>query len=681
MKPLGLLFTIAATLLVPSTLLAQAEGRRMALVIGIGAYDSLESLDRSVSDAWEVGDVLRREAQFTVTPVMDASAALLRQQVTDFAARIQSNDVVVIYYAGHGIQVDGRNYLVPSDFPPDATKLPTMAISADELLELIGGNNPSMKLLILDACRNSPLAGVASRGLAPMEPAAFGAGTRIEFAASAGQAARDGLFADELVAELARPGQDVDAVFRNVRAAVADASGGLQTTMSASQLTMNFYFIPAQLARPGEALEVLERVSRTMPRGELGQTEALQALVQQRYSLAGTELLAGLAFERGTFNGADLEGALLTGTDFDGASLREADVSRASLIFADLNAADLTGGRADSAAFAVAELDSARLAGVHALGSTWLATRGRGTDFTGADLGGAGFMFADLRGAKFDGANLSDAVFMGSDLRGASFAGALLGNTNLTGTRLDSDALSASQSSGACRLDLPVVPDGTYGYVFTVVGIEPIPSSRFSGGWEYSRFTETRHLFRLPVGNLPTCRTRTAVGDGWFPLWQARGEDRLRDDISFRIPHEVLEQAGRRAEVESRIQSHLEWLYPFPSGEYTATISPSDLPADGQSLAGTWSLNFMADGTLRLDHSNGTSMDARYSRETRYRMTVTGPSDVLGCEGRPGEYDWYAAVDGQLKLVPSRQDSCAARAMVLRTTDWRPRSGGRAGGG
>lgn len=658
---------ICTAVVCASDSLAQAEGRRLALVIGVSAYDPLSRLDQSLEDAREVGEVLDEKAGFEVTQIMDATSAALRRQVTDFAAKVEPSDVVVIYYGGHGVQYDGHNYLLPSDYPDDASQLTTLALSASELLETIGSKRPLIKLLILDACRNSPLSGVADPGLAEMKPDAFGTGTRIEFAASTGQTAADGLFAAHLVTELARPGLDVEDVFRNVRASVAKASSGMQTPMSATMLTVNFYFMPAQTTSPGDALANLERVSAAMPRGELGQTAALQALVQQQQSLAGTDLFEGLSLEAGTFNRVDLAGALLAGTNFSGSALRNANFTNANLSFGILSGADLSEATADSAAFAFAQADSATFTSARARGSKWFAARAHRAVFKGANLEGAGFAFADLRGAVFDGANLTGAVFLGSDLRGAVFDGAILDNTDFTGSRIDAGALTGAQSREACQLL------STVGGTVKVVGIEPIPSSRFSGGYEYSRFHDNRYIFRLAPNSFGGCEPRVLGDIGWFPVSHSGGEDHIRDDFGFRLSHKLLEQSGRRAEIRTRIAQHFEWLYPFPAGRYTATIAAADVPLEQRGLAGRWSIDFMDDGKLIFESGGEPPIEARYEKRTDYRFTITGETGPFQCGRAPAEYRWFLTAKGNLQVASYPLDGCAKRSIVLQAHDWMPK--------
>ncbi len=375
----------------------------------------------------------------------------------------------------------------------------------------------------------------------------------------------------------------------------------------------------------------------------------------------------------GTFNEADFAQARLTAAEFDRASLRNGHFTGASLTLAALNGTDLSESRAPGAAFAFIEGDSANFSDMQASGSTWFAARARRARFEGAKLNKASFAYADLRGASFDGANLTGAVFFATDLRGASFKGATLNATDFTGSLLDDHALTRSQAAGACRVPLPEVPDGAeYAYMLTVVAIEPIPNARFDGGYEYARFSETQHLFRLEPTDFDLCATRELQNDPWHPLWQHRGEDQLRKEVSFRLSHDLLQQSGRRAEVRSRIQGHLDWLYPFPQGSFTTALTASDLPPEEKGLSGSWSLEFRPDATLFFDRINTDPYAARYERQPRYRFTVTGDSAALGCAGISAEYRWYYALRGNLRLSSYPADRCAIRKHLLEAGEWVP---------
>jgi uncharacterized protein YjbI with pentapeptide repeats len=657
---------------------AQAEGRRLALVIGISGYAPLPRLALPFTDADTVSKVLAGAGKFKVTQIMDPTAASFRSEIAEFVETVQPNDIVVIYYAGHGVQRQNRNYLLPIDFPADVGQLNSKAIAIDELLNMIDTKQPAIKLLILDACRNSPLPG-ADNGLAEMDSRGFGAGTRIEFAAFAGRTAADGLYARHLVAELVKPGQDVDGVFRNVRARVVRDSRGQQTPSSTTQLTVNFFFVPAQMASPGEALAVLQRVASTMPRAELGQTAALQSLIQQDHSLAGTELLEGLAFVGGAFNRIDLSRARLAGAQFDRSQLQDATLTGATLSFATMNHTNLSRATMNNASFGFVEADSALARETQAAGSTWFAARARAANFAKSNLRGAGFMLSDLRNADFTGADLTGAVFVANDLRGAQFTGATIANTDFTGSLIDASAFTPAQRRGACQMNLPVVPAGTFGHVLTVVVIEPIPNNRFSGGYEYSRFHESQHIFRFPPAGLGPCQPRTLTDNGWFPIWQSRGQDQLRNDLSFRLTQKLLQQAGRRSEIRSRIQQQLEWAYPFPTGELRVTIATTDVPPEQRALAGSWRLSFQADGRLLLQRDGSPATTGRYEKRPPYKLSISVDSQLLGCGPTPVDYNWYLTPQNSLKLIAYPGDSCVNRSLVLQKMEWQPSLPARGG--
>lgn len=644
------------------------EGRRLALIIGNSAYTQLTQLDRAFDDAVEIGKVLREKANFSITRLMDMNWKSLREGIQKFSLEIKSNDVVVVYYAGHGIQSNGSNYILPTDFPDEANKLASMALPVEELLQLIRARKPTITLLILDACRNSPLTGIKNVGLAEMKTVNL-SGTRIEFAASAGQAAGDGIFAPYLAAELSRPGLDIDTVFRNVRSHVEKASGGTQTTMSASQLTINFYFIPAQLAKPGEALAVLDRVASTKPRGELGQSEALRALVQQGLSLAGTKQLEGLSFRSGTFNGAILSQTTLTGTEFDGASIRNGDFTQASLAFATLKGADLSESKLNDAALAFVEGDTTNFSLIEARDSTWFAARGTKAKFDGARLTKTSFVFADLRGASFDKADLTGAMFFASDLRGASFEGATISQTDFSGSLLDDNALNSQQKAGACRMPLPIIPDGfQFAYAIKLSVIEPIPSGRFKEGYEYSIFSETEHLFMMALNNFKPCEPRKLPNSRWLPVWQHLGKDTLQRDIRFQLAHEFLQQSGRRAEIRARIRQHMEWLYPFPEGKFRAVALTSDT-----STKDEWSLDFRKDEVLVFNRKGSQPFSANYLRGSDYALSINGRSGSFECTDVPAQYGWHYSPEGYLILTSYYSvDPCKSRYSVLTTHRWVP---------
>ena len=574
-------FAVALFLVAAST--AHAEPKRLALVIGISEYDALGRLPHAAADATAVGDALEKEAGFIVTRLVDepTPAKALRGKLNDFVASVNRDDVVIIYYAGHGIQAENANYLLPDDFPKSGGALKTHAISVDELLKSVAARAPQVKVLVLDACRNNPLATNGPVGLAQMNSAAYGPNTHVEFAAGAGQTARDGLFAKHFATELVRKGANLDQVFRSVREKVGAATKGEQTTFSNSRMELNFFFVSIALPDAGSALATLERAAATLPLGDVGQTLAIESLISANRSLAGTDLLQGLSLVKGTFNAGDFSSARMTASDLSGASLRASDLRKANLSFSKLNGtifdstdATCAKGQAepgkectklDGATFSFADAKDAQLAGVHASDTNWFAVRAEGIKFSGATLQRAGFMFADLKKAVFDGADLRGAFFIGSDLRGASFKGAILENTDFTGAIVDSTSLTRDQASRACETPPPPFQPGQFAYAFSVVVIEVIPNTRFDGGFENARFIDKRYPYDLLPNGLAKCKPRQLPDGAWYPVWQARGEDQIKNDFAARFSQKLLQQAGRRAAVRTRIDDHFNALWKPPA--------------------------------------------------------------------------------------------------------------------
>ncbi|QQO22235.1 caspase family protein [Bradyrhizobium diazoefficiens] len=215
---------------------AQAE-KRVALVIGNSAYKNVPQLPNPANDATLVGDMLRRIGFDFVETKTDLNIAEMRRALRDFGARARDASVAVIYYAGHGIELDGTNYLIPTE-----AKLETDSDVLDEALPLdraMYAVEPAkqLRLIILDACRDNPFAKsmkrtLASRsigrGLAKVEPTS--PNTMIAYAAKAGSTASDGdtqnsPFAMALVERLPTPGLDLRKAFGFVRDDVLKTTG------------------------------------------------------------------------------------------------------------------------------------------------------------------------------------------------------------------------------------------------------------------------------------------------------------------------------------------------------------------------------------------------------------------------------------------------------------------------
>lgn len=186
---------IAAWCMLAGIAAAQTPEKRVALVVGAGKY-SVKPLNNSVNDARAVGASLRK-AGFEVTEVFDPDRSTFLKARTAFTAKADGADAAVIYFAGHGVELAGKNYLLPIDVDGQTDEtLKDTSIEAASLKEALSGAR-LVRYLILDACRDNPFASnrslAANRGLAAEQPrSASGEGVGILFATSTGDVAADG---------------------------------------------------------------------------------------------------------------------------------------------------------------------------------------------------------------------------------------------------------------------------------------------------------------------------------------------------------------------------------------------------------------------------------------------------------------------------------------------------------
>ncbi len=225
----------------------------IALVIGNSAYPQAP-LGNPGRDAVVLSGALQRLG-FKVIVEVNADLGTMLDAVDRFVAGIRPGGVGFFYYSGHGIQLDGENYLLPIDF--DATSMARakrISVSAEQIREQMEERGSALNMLILDACRNNPFRSSksASRGLAVMSS---NPGTYIVFATCPGCVAddnpggRNGLFTTYFLESLETPGLELDAIFKRVSKKVAKASGGRQIPWRASSFSDDFYFVRSKRER------------------------------------------------------------------------------------------------------------------------------------------------------------------------------------------------------------------------------------------------------------------------------------------------------------------------------------------------------------------------------------------------------------------------------------------------
>jgi uncharacterized caspase-like protein len=248
-----------------SPLAAQAQNR-VALVIGQSAYQKVVQLPNTANDAKQMTALLS-QAGFNVTTASDLSQIEMRQAIAEFAAKVAQGGpqtVAAVFYAGHGLQIDGENFLVPVDIDPQReSDIPLEAVRLNDLMNTLGALPTAMRIYMLDACRNNPfpsIAGSAGKGLAMVDTRAGSQGSFISFSTSPGAEAEDGTGADSpyttALLQVAHDAVPIEEAFKRVRVAVARDTDGRQIPWESSSLTADFRFFGdtgQAVAAPGGA--------------------------------------------------------------------------------------------------------------------------------------------------------------------------------------------------------------------------------------------------------------------------------------------------------------------------------------------------------------------------------------------------------------------------------------------
>ena len=242
--------TCAVLLLAAQAVLAQAEPARIALVVGNARYAHIGALDNPTNDAGLIGGVLE-DAGFDVTYLLNATQPQLEAAVVDLGRRLREagpETVGLFYFAGHGVQSRGKNFLLPVDAAlSNEAELDLVGVQADVVLRQMATAQNRINIVILDACRNNPFAavqGMEANGLAKMNPAP---GTFLSYATGPGNVALDGLerhspFSAALAEAMSKPDQAIEQVFKDVRIRVVEETRGIQTPWDTSLLTSDFAF-------------------------------------------------------------------------------------------------------------------------------------------------------------------------------------------------------------------------------------------------------------------------------------------------------------------------------------------------------------------------------------------------------------------------------------------------------
>jgi hypothetical protein len=248
--------------------------KRVALVVGNSAYQNIPPLDNPKNDAKLMADTLS-SLGFTLIggrAQLDLDKPALDNAVQNFGRQVQGADVALFYYAGHGVQVSGSNYLVPVRANPTReADVDFQMVDINLVLRQMQGSGTRLNMVILDACRNNPFGSRGLRasdgGLAQMRAPE---GTLISYATQPGSVAQDGTdghspYTRALAATIRRAGLDIFQTFNQVGLAVKRATGGSQQPwVSSSPIDGTFYFVAPAAPRVAVAPSQPPRLAGTL---------------------------------------------------------------------------------------------------------------------------------------------------------------------------------------------------------------------------------------------------------------------------------------------------------------------------------------------------------------------------------------------------------------------------------
>ena len=225
--------------------IAPDNRRRFALVIGNDSYSSLPVLSNAVNDSKAMSEALK-QANFEVSYYKNLSKRQMEEALNNFSKKLGKDDVGMFYFAGHGIQADSRNFLIPvSENVKKSSDVPFEGVDVDRVMASLRDSRNSLNIVVLDACRNSlDTRGGMSRGLTVTDAPQ---GSIVAYATSPGKTASDGdsgnsPFTKNLIRVMQRKGLKIEDVFKEVRVAVSRETNGEQVPQELSQLVSDFYF-------------------------------------------------------------------------------------------------------------------------------------------------------------------------------------------------------------------------------------------------------------------------------------------------------------------------------------------------------------------------------------------------------------------------------------------------------
>jgi hypothetical protein len=240
---------------------------RVALVIGNGAYDGskLNKLKNPTNDSYDIKELLKKKG-FEVIYVENATQEEMDRSVDTFLNKLKSKKAIgMFYYAGHGAEVKGENYLIPIGANiPDENSIKYRTLAVNRVVDGMKDAKNRLNIIILDACRNNPYKNTrgGNGGLAEISDAD---GIFIAYATDKGKTAEDGrgrngLFTTHLLKYMDMEGLTIEQMFKSVRKAVREESDGFQIPWQSSSIEGDFYFTLPKVQVATQSVQKVEQV-------------------------------------------------------------------------------------------------------------------------------------------------------------------------------------------------------------------------------------------------------------------------------------------------------------------------------------------------------------------------------------------------------------------------------------
>ncbi len=578
------------------------------MVIGQSNYAGLSRLSNPANDARKMANVLADHGFDLIacdgqaSPCLDMTRSGMLRALTALELAADGAELALVFYAGHGMEGEGGNVLAPIDATVDCA---TQQVARGVLLEqfILASSPARSKVIILDACRDNPLAQICPPATGKEQKALSFKDIKVPDArdfllltsTKPGQQAQDGVpgtnspFAKALFAELEiRPEIYFDQLFNYVARAVVEATRNSSPTQlpealvrggaprdclrgrtcaadpQSAALAAEVAALRSARAQKDELLgvaaaqQILDRAVAQSSVADQGQVNAIESLLVHGNKFDGKDLagisLAGAKLSGGSFSEADFKGS-----DLSSLVARGANLSSVSLSWATLHKADFAGSSFDKSFVGFALAEGSVWKGLLGQQSQWFGSDLRGADFSGADLRLANFQFSDLTGANFRNAKLNGAYFVGSILSGADFTGAEFDVTDLTLATADARQFSAGQLKAACRTRL--AGDGQGSGRFQTKLTSYFASSRFASGKEF-RDEYLQAYLEIPGTHpgLPICPHRNTIPVHRMPIAFTAGTQDLRGELGMHIQKHILDTSGRRAKFRERAAQHMQLI-------------------------------------------------------------------------------------------------------------------------